>query len=589
VRRLGVSVWLMALLVGAVVGGLPASAAAGVWESSSRVRAADGKWYSVTNHVVREARDPAGGPRREWLLAWTGDESSNEPFPSSAEPDFLAVIDATRGSRTFGRVVNTVTMDSVFGNEPHHMQYQWSKGDRVYAGGILSDVTYVFDVSRLPEVRLSGVTPSSATPCGTLPTGFEVLDDGSAYATYMGGPDVVGPCTYTNGETRVGNGPGGTPGEIVRINEKGKVLSEVPAGLPGSEGGTYIPPSPLFPDFPATNSCVTIPALPTPSCANPYGIAVREDLDRMVVGDFAEARNTHLGSPPPAFSVRDTVRILDISRRNNARPVSVTHLPAGVREELDPRLSEPFGAMETAVTHRPGHKGAFVGTTNGAIYYTPDMTAAQPRWREVFDDFTGFTRLWPTDTPSSRTDAGGWVRVSPDDRYLYRLVMGGGPFSPGDVENGMMLVLDLRKLLAAGNRARCEIDTMAEVAAGGAEADCPELVAAVPIRDTTSGGPNNGAMDTFQPGRRGLLHDTGQIERVAVGNYYFADTFHDGDHRICMFDVSRGGQAALDGTFRDEVTGEVCLDFDRARWPHGAYGNARPNGLLFVVADRDIY
>ena len=33
----------------------------------------------------------------------------------------------------------------------------------------------------------------------------------------MGGPDVTGPCRYSNGEVRTGNGYAGSPGEIVHI------------------------------------------------------------------------------------------------------------------------------------------------------------------------------------------------------------------------------------------------------------------------------------------------------------------------------------------------------------------------------------
>jgi hypothetical protein len=575
VRRLWVVVWLLALVAGGVVAGLPAQAASGVWVSSSRVRAVDGEWYSVTNHLVQSAREKVRGPRREWLLAWSGDESSNQPFPTtSAEPDFLAVVDATKGSPTFGRVVNTVTVDSVFGNEPHHLQYQWSKGDRVYAGGLLSDVTYVFDVSQLPEVRLSGVTPSSATPCGSVPDAYHVLEDGSAYATFMGGPDVAGPCTYTNGETRVGNGFGGTPGEIVRIGRNGKVLSEAPAASTVDEAET----------------CDAVPALPLRSCANPHGMAVREDLDRMVTGDFVEARNLlGGGQPTEAVIVRNSVRIFDISKRQQPKLKSVSYLPKGPRFEYGWWTSEPYAPMEAAVTHGARNRGAFVSTTGGAVFYTPDITARKPVWREVFDDLNAFTAIFGAQPPTSSSDGGSWLYVSPDDRFLYRIVLGGGWDSPADkIENGMLQVLDIRALVAAGNRTTCSVDTIEEVSAGGAERDCPRLVSAVPIKDDTSGGPHWATLDTFGTGRGGLYHDTGKVSRIATTDYFVEATGIGGDHRVCLFNVSPAGRLAPEATFRDEVTGETCLNFNRTNWPHGATGNARPHGVLFAVADRDI-
>ena len=48
------------------------------------------------------------------------------------------------------------------------------------------------------------------------------------------------------------------------------------------------------------------------------------------------------------------------------------------------------------------------------------------------------------------------------------------------------------------------------------------------------------------------------------------------------------GTLALDEGFRDERTGEACLDFDRATWPHGDWGPAKPHSMLFVTADDDI-
>ena len=53
--------------------------------------------------------------------------------------------------------------------------------------------------------------------------------DGKAYGTYMGGPDVPGPCTYSDGTTRIGNGFAGSPGELVRLDENGKTVYEAPA------------------------------------------------------------------------------------------------------------------------------------------------------------------------------------------------------------------------------------------------------------------------------------------------------------------------------------------------------------------------
>lgn len=549
----------------------------GVVRTTYAVTASDGKTYRITNHLTREARS-ADGVRREYLLAWAGDASTNmaspyEPSPEPAttdQPDFLAVIDATVGSRHYGKVVNTVTVDDVFGNEPHHMQYQWRKGDKVYAGGLLSDITYVFDVKRLPEVTLSGVAPATATPCGSIPDAYQVLSDGTAYGTYLGGPDVAGPCRYTNGEVREGNGFGGTPGEIVRISPKGRVLAEAPAASAVSDGDT----------------CVAIPALSKPSCANPHGLALREDLNRLLTGDYAEARNL-LGGVLPSGIVRDTVRIFDTSDRNDPKLVSVSRLPNGPRVEPDDTLKERWGAMEAAVPHRRDHRGGFISTLNGVLYYAPDITVAKPAWRVVYDDYNAFKKVFPTDTPTSAIDGGSWIQVSPDDRYLYRLVMGGGWGSPGDVETGLLFSLDVKALLDSGRNVRCSLDTVAEVAAGGAERDCPRVVSVMPIRDNTFGGPHWATMDTLRL-EGGKYRQADRTERIATSNYFLAGTGFGGDNRICMFTAGRRGELTVDSKFTDEAKGPGCLTFNRTSWPHGDTGHARPHGLLFAVADRDI-
>ncbi len=135
------------------------------------------------------------------------------------------------------------------------MQYSWRKGDKIYAGGLYSAATYVFDVAKLPALSLSGISLPSQTLCGSVPDAYWVLDDGTAYGTYMGGPVVPGPCTYTNGEVRTGNGFAGTPGEVVRIGEDGKNLVEAP---PAATTTAEDP-----------KQCLDMPSLGKPSCANP--------------------------------------------------------------------------------------------------------------------------------------------------------------------------------------------------------------------------------------------------------------------------------------------------------------------------------
>lgn len=562
-----VSVGILATaMTASAVGGARVASAQSITQWSTSFTAG-GTTYTATNHLTAAA----GGPGRQWLLAWAG--PTKQPAP-----DFLAVIDATPSSPTYGKVVNTVTMGPNTGEEPHHMEYVWHKGDLVYAGGILADTTYVFDVKALPAIKLVGVNTPADTPCGTLPDAFQVLSDGTAYGSYMGGANVAGPCTYTNGQVRDSNGAGGSPGEIIHFGKQGQTLAEIPAATDSGEN---------------PQQCGDVPALPEATCANPHGIGVREDLNVMVTSDFAEARNFMSPQAPLVANLaRQTVRVFDIKNENNPTLMSVSTMKDGPRsaQESARFWDESRVVMETALTNQHQHRGAFVSSmAGGAVYYTPDVTAKQPKWNEVFDDTTAYMKFHPDGSVTGGGDNSSWLAVSPDDRYLYHAVMGQStPYGKSlNVTSGMIYVLDIRKLLADGNKADCSIDTLSEVYHGGTAKDCPALAGVVPIRDTTDGGPHWGAMDNFTQNRNGTFSETTHIQRVAVADYFVAGSFGGGgDHQICMFNTNPAtGAISLDRTFRDENAHQPCVQFNRASWPHGDYGDAQPHGVLFVVSN----
>lgn len=567
VAGLAASVVLVLVTSTGLVGAAGGTAYAVTQETSS-VRASDGRTYTATNHLTAAAR--RGGPR-EWLLAWAGAANASDP----AAKDFIAVIDATRDSRTYGQVVNTVTLSPQRQGEPHHMQYIWHKGQRIFAASIVSDTAFVFDSRSLPVLRLTGVNVATDTPCGSAPDAFWTLRDGTTYATYLGGPDIPGPCRYTNGEVRIGNGANGSPGEVVRMGADGRTLAEIPMALPQGEDPAM---------------CHNTPSITPATCANPHGLQVREDLNVMVVSDFAELRNFLDPSTPPTnpFILRTSVRVMDITNRNNPKMRSVSYLPVGPRVD-EPGFEENRLVMENAVTNQPRHRGAFASTmAGGAIYYTPDITSPKPRWQEVFDDTAAFRAFDPSGVLSGSNAGGSWLQVTPDDRFLIHTAMGDARL-PRGVGSGMVFVLDIQKLLAAGANPACRIDTIEEVAAGGAESDCPALTSVVPITDTstpgTGVGPHWGSADMFTRDRQGLYRETDHIERIATANYFVAATGLDGDHRICMFNFSKAGVLSPDTAFRDEQTHQPCVSFNRQDWPHGSVGDARPHGVLFVVSD----
>ncbi|TWP43638.1 hypothetical protein FKR81_42180 [Lentzea tibetensis] len=561
--------------------------------------ASDGKQYWVKNHLTPQATAQAG-ERKKWLLIWAGDENIADTLVKDVKnlpgglgdplgkvtnalpgPDFLAVIDATEGSPSYGEVVNTATVGPLVENEPHHMQYVWHKGDTVYAGALFAAATYAFDVSALPELKLKGISLPTNTLGGSVPDAYWTLKDGTAYGTYMGGPVVPGPYTYANGQTVVGNGFAGSPGALLRFDRDGKVLSQTSAATPQGDNEKL---------------CLNLPRLGTPSCANPHGIQAREDLNTLITSDYAEPRNIILDpvKAPSPYLRRPTVRTWDISDRNNPRLRAVSYLQNGPRSDpADPLHQESRAVMETTVTNLPGHKGAFAQTMQGgAVHYTPDITAAEPHWYEVFDDGAASKAIFAGNDSNGGGSNGGWIQTSPDDKYLYRAISGRGkgalgPDDPG--ATGGVYVLDIQQLLAAGTSFQCRIDTLAEAQNGGAESDCPTLAGAAPINPgTAAAGPHWGAYDNFDLGADGFFHETLSPKRIAVSNYFVARTGLDGDHKVNVLKVAPDGKLALDTSFKDEFTGQVGINFNRKNWPHGPWGNAKPHSELFVVADADV-
>jgi hypothetical protein len=309
----------------------------------------------------------------------------------------------------------------------------------------------------------------------------------------------------------------------------------------------------------------------------------------MITTDFAEPKNVPIDPLKPADPnlFRDTVRIWDISERDNPQIVSVSAMPDGPRVERNRGHEEPRGIMEGTVTNKPEHKGAFSSSMcGGVIYYTPDITNPKPVWTEVFDDTAAAARLQPDLSEGGGCDGGGWVQTSLDDRYLFHAVIGRNPGALDDKDKGvpkMVYVLDIQALLASGSTPQCDIDQLDEVYDGGGEADCPSLVDVLALPDGTSGGPHWGALDNFVPTGNGSWHETDAIRRIAVSNYFVARSAVDGNHKVCLVDVADDGTLDIDTSFRDEHEGTPCIDFNRTQWPHGDTGDAKPHSELFVV------
>ena len=66
------------------------------------------------------------------------------------------------------------------------------------------------------------------------------------------------------------------------------------------------------------------------------------------------------------------------------------------------------------------------------------------------------------------------------------------------------------------------------------------------------------------------------------GNRIVVTGYRDMQHRVLMLRIDPGtGHLSVDSAFREDGASEPGLDFNRATWPHGATGPARPHGALF--------
>jgi hypothetical protein len=537
-----------------------------------------------------------------YLAVWSSDEETDDK-PSVLNSDFLAIIDADPRSRTYGKVVNTASMESVPGtnllndlgftdaldltskyglpktgipsdalNEAHHMTHEpivIGKHSYLYMGGLISANIFrcdVVDPIHIPSCPL--VTTAKDV------TNFSGIDDflpapnGDVLVTYMGAKNLT------------------TPGGLVEIGLDGTVVGEYAAAKSG--GPTRYMPS--------VNG-----ETDTGLLAHPHGVDTRPDLDLLVTSDYADPLS--LATSPTLQGDKEdcgtTVRFWKLSDLK-AGPTAIAQLPVGEGREGYFRYNAPEGVMSVALTHLHEHKGVFATTMGGgSIWYAPDAMAAEPEFRLIY-------RIGPGASAPV-------FFVTPDDRFLVEPIE--GVLSPDDPppaglkrsdynrdyageHSRRVIVLDVQKLLRAQTLVKCDAPPVKTDADGviqrikarnnGAE-DCPTVTGTLnldsPQNFATHSGPHFVAFD----------HET---RRVAASNYFVQLTpfelpglHEDGDHRVCMARLTHTGELVLDTAFKDELTGRPCVSMDRPRsyhWPNrGRTGAAKPHAMAFINLDDD--
>lgn len=284
-----------------------------------------------------------------YLLVWVGDHDDQDS-------DFLAVVDGDPRSGTYGKVLDTVTLPEGFDkvNEPHHMTHHVTPNCKLFAGGLLSGHTFVFDVKNPRRIPAPKVIPNTAYPF-LVPDDFIVISNGNVLGTYVSAPDLVG------------------PGGIVEFDPEGNVIGTYEAG--------------------------------TDAVANPHGITAKEEINRLVTTDFGTPLSLFFAQNFQEIITHSSVRIWDFEKRE---PLQRVDLPTGPRFAAsggDLGQRETYAVMEAAFLRGPGKKGFFASTMGGGgLYFCPDATADDVQCHLVHD--YGYN------------SGAGSIAITADDKYL---------------------------------------------------------------------------------------------------------------------------------------------------------------------------
>jgi hypothetical protein len=212
----------------------------------------------------------AHGREPTTLYVWASDEAG-------VAPDFLAVIDFDRHSRTYGRVLRTVPLPPPgnTGNEPHHCHT--SEDQTILAcGGLLSllkgqNGIFFFDITdaRHPQFLRSTRAPNSS-----------ITDD---FLALPGGGFLV---------TNMGSATGGAGGRVVEFDKHLNLVAEYPSTSP-ADGGF-----------------------------NPHGIDADFSRNRLVTADFINPVTT-LNVFAGNIELRSSLRFWDLRNRTITRTVAL--------------------------------------------------------------------------------------------------------------------------------------------------------------------------------------------------------------------------------------------------------------------------
>lgn len=289
-----------------------------------------------------------GGPGNEpagekYLAVWAGDADRKHS-------DFLAIIDADWGSRSYGKVIRTIPVKSR-GNEPHGVNGELRYDRRLFATGLLTNRVFVFDLRDPEKGTLSQVYEPKAGQTLGAPRNVATLPGGRVAVTCA---DRIG---YTGDPREVLGAPGG----LLILGNDGKFVKEVPASGQGSR------------------AYVTAPG----------GIAIRSQAGMLVTTNEAHGfAGTTRGELMPGI----TVQTWAVPALTPGRSAVLQAGPRG-EENLGPHTPRLFRSRPFALVNT--HEG-------GALYVSDSLATEDPLFKLVFDFGAGSKPGEAAITPDDR-------------------------------------------------------------------------------------------------------------------------------------------------------------------------------------------
>ena len=209
------------------------------------------------------------------------------------QPDFLTVVNADPKSPGYGRILTTVPTGSTVDNEAHHFGYTVN-ADRIFAGGLVSNRLFIYDVKTDPQ----------------RPKLIKTIPDLGALSGYSG------PHTYyaVPGGVLIamlGAKDGGGPGALVRLDEDGNFVSALPA--------------PNRPDDPGYM----------------YDVGIKPELNRIVTSSWTHPHHFR-GNPIAPENVGDQVVVWDWKAGTVLQVEHLDKMPLEVRWQHGPAARGGF-------------------------------------------------------------------------------------------------------------------------------------------------------------------------------------------------------------------------------------------------------